>query len=310
MKKVILLFILSIALLLITFTSFAKPITHAFFRIGPSLSSKGISFSGSVDFFLDFWVAHVESDFSIDVTASNNALVVTPNASDIFKYVDFNWKTLRIEYGATRTVFSLFPTVWDIGKPPLGWTITLAASSAKNALSFSMDRGSYVARYEGSIFVDAFWYNDSSLFTIGPSKGEFFLSGGNSGDAYFIGVGGKLGDLSMNFLGFSSAINVFPNLEHQIPSRYVGIFKYNSERIRAILAITENEFNLEGSSFFKMFGGSLKIGISTNYVNETIPYLSTEAELSFEKPFGDKLFFLKGVYGEKNSLWAGMEWRF
>lgn len=307
MKRVVL---LSIVLLLITFVSFAKPVTHATFRVGPSLSSNGILLSGSVDFFLDFWVAHVESDFSIDVTASNNTLVVTPNASEIFKYVDFDWKVFRVEYGATRTISPIFPTVWDVGKPPIGWTITLTASSDGNALSFSMDRGSYIAKYKGPIFVNAFWYKDSSLLAIGSSKGDFFLSGGNSGDAYFIGVGGKLGGLSIALLGFSSAINVFPNLEHQIPSRYVGVFKYNSERIYAILAITENEFNLDGASVFKMFGGKLKIDISANYVNETIPYLNSDVELSFEKPFGDKSFFLKGEYGKRSSLWVGMEWRF
>lgn len=307
MKKILL---ISIMLFLVVFVSFAKPISHASFRIGPFFSPNGVLLSGSTDFSLDFWIAHVESKFSIGVTASNNTLVVTPNASEIFKYVDFNWKTFRVEYGATGTLSSLFPTAWDVGEPPIGWTITLAASAVKNALSFSADRGSYIAKYKGPIFIDAFWYKDSSLFTVGTSKGEFFLNGGNSGDAYFIGVGGKLGNLSMSFLGFSNAIDVFPNLECQIPSRYAGIFEYDSEKNHAILSITENEFSLNDTSIFKVFGGSLKVGILANYTNETIPYSSLEAELSFEKYLGGKLFFLKGTYGKTKSLWGGMELRF
>ena len=309
MRKTILIFF--IVLLFISYITIAKPVSHVSLKAGPYFTSSGVLLSGSADFSMNFWVAHVESEFSIGVTASNNTLVITPNASEIFKYVDFNWRSFRVEYGSTGTVSHFFPTIWDVGNPPIGWEITLTATRGKNTLSFSENRGIYVAEYRGLIFSEAFWYKDSSLFVLGPSNANFFLSGGTFSSAYFVGFGGKIGALSMSLLGFSRDMNVFPNLDLQVPSRYVGIFKYDSNGTHAMISVTENEFYLNGFTVFKVLGGNLKIGVLTEFLDKAIPYLKTEINIGYERAFGgNRGFFLNASFGKVNSLWLGMQWGF
>ncbi len=298
-------------LLLIPVVLFSKPVSHSYFKVGPSISSEGFSLVGEVDFSLDFWVAHINSELSLNMSATNNTLVITPNSSKIFKYVDFNWKNFRVEYGATNAHSQLFPTLWDVGDLPIGWTITLSAFNDENSLAFMLDRNTYTVRYLGPLLIDMFWYGNSSFYTLGTSNGDMFLNTGNIGNTYFIGIGGNWNGFSSSLVGFSGDANVFSNVERQIPSRYVGMFRYRSKDFYGSFEMTENEFFLHSSKSFKVFKGNAKIDFSIVYLNSTMPYFETSGDVGFVKPSKNGgIFFIQATWGNDIKLSTGMEWRF
>ena len=298
-------------LLLISVVLFAKPVSHYSFGIGPSISSEGLDLVGEMNFSLDFWVAHIESGVSVNLSATNNTLVITPNSSRIFKYVDFDWKNFRVEYGATNVHSRFFPTLWDVGNLPDGWTITLNASNSKNDIAFMFDRKTYIARYSGPFLIDMFWYANSSFFTLGTSNGELFLNAGNLGSSYFIGGGGSWNGFSSSVIGFSDDVEMFPNVERQIPSRYVGMFEYKSKDFSGSFVMTENEFFLRAFKSFSAFGGNADVSLSVDYLNSVMPYFEANGNLKFAKPLGKgKDFFVEATWGNDTKLLAGMEWRF
>lgn len=308
MKKIV--FFLSF-LLLLSVVLIAKPVSHSFFRIGSSISSEGLGLVSEMNFSLDFWVAHIETGLSMNLSATNSTLVITPNSSEIFKYVDFDWKIFRMEYGATNVHSSFFPTLWDVGNLPDGWTMTLNASDSRNNLTFMFDRNTYTARYLGPFLIDMFWYDNSSFFTLGTSNGEAFLNAGNLGNTYFIGGGGKWGNFSSSIIGFSNSVKLFPNVERQIPSRYVGMLEYKSKDFDGSFVMTENEFFLRIFKSFNAFEGNVEVNFSIDYLNFVMPYLEANGNMKFAKPLGKgKAFFVEATCGNDAKLLTGMEWRF
>ncbi len=299
------------SLLLISVALFAKPVSYSSFRIGPSVSSEGLGLVGEMNFSLDFWVAHVESGLSVNLNATNSTLVITPNSSEIFKYVDFDWKNFRLEYGATNVHSNFFPTLWDVGTLPDDWTITIDASNSKNNLAFIFDRNTYTARYSGAFLIDMFWYAETSFFTFGTSNGGVFLNAGTLGKSYFFGGGGSWNGFSVSAIGFSDKAEPFPNVKRQIPSRYVGTFEYRSKDFNTSFTMTENEFFLRSSKNFNVFGGNGRAGFSIDYLDYALPVVMVNGNIELVRPLGkEKSLFVNLVYGDKVKLMAGMEWRF
>ncbi len=228
---------------LIGVVSFAKPKSAMTFSVGPYLSNGGFELMSNIDLTLDFWVAHVESSFQLSAVASNNTIVLTPESSNVFKYVSFDWGNFKVEYGATNVHSSFFPTAWDVGTIPEGWTWMIGGGSNGNRLEVASDRGTYFVRYKGFFYGDAFWYSDASDFTLSTvGENRLFVDGGTNGDSYFLGLGGKYGAFTVSLLGYSSKIDVFPNVADQSPSRYVTLIDYKAGILNALLAMTENEF--------------------------------------------------------------------
>ncbi len=309
MRKVV--FIISLTLIMATIL-YAKPVSHFEGKIGPYFSSNGCELAINGRFTLNFWVAHVVSELSIGVTASNNTLNVTSFSSNVIRYANFNWKNLKIEYGATSTHSTLFLTTWDVGNIPRGWRNGVEVNNAGNDMAIFWDRGTYDLKYVSPFFFsDFWWYENAMTFTFGLSKGLFYLNGGKYGGSYFVGLGGKYENFEVLLQGFSNEEMVFPNASEQIPSKYVGIFKYDNGSSEAFFAMSENEFYFNSSTKFKLFSANFKTFLSTTYVNTFPQILETNFGMKIEKSFGKNVsLFADFSYEKEMSLWLGMKWRF
>ncbi len=314
MKKMIVFFVLAIVGMVI----FAAPKSTIFLSTGPSFSAEGLNLTSSVDMYLEFWVAHVESYFSVNTNFANNTLVFTPYASELFKYVDFDWGILRIQEGATETHSNEFYTLWDIGTLPAGWTITLKGETSNNSLSFAYDRGTYFARFNGFMYLDAFWYQNGFLLT--TRLGNFFLTGGLSNGAYGVGISTNYGDFSNTLMAFSNPVNLFPNVVHQLPSQYVWISDYTAGTFSILMGMTEKELHLQGEIPFKIFGGDTTLTFSGYYVGGYQPSYGVCGSFQFVKPISkDMSFFIEAATDGSllnvepvngPILWSGLRWRF
>ncbi len=297
---------------------FAAPKSTIFLSTGPAFSTDGLNLTSSVDMNLDFWVVHVESYFSASTNFANNTLVFTPYASQLFKYVDFNWNVLRIQYGATDTHSKSFYTLWDVGTYPTGWTITLKGEAGKNALSFSYDRGTYFARFNGFFYLDSFWYQNGFLLT--GRLGDFFLTGGLSNGAYGIGLSANYGNFSNTIMAFSNPVNLFPNVVHQTPSQYAWISNYTNGSFSILLAMTEKELHLQGNIPFGIFGGNATMTFWGYYLGGYQPSFGISGALQFVKPISNDISFFINVATSGALLnvepvngpilWSGLTWRF
>lgn len=315
MKKIIVFFATAIACIGI---ALAAPKSTIFLSTGPSFSTDGLNLTSSVDMYLEFWVAHVESYFSVNTNFANNTLVFTPYASQLFKYVDFNWEVLRVEYGSTDTHSKSFYTPWDVGTLPTGWTLTLKGTVQDNTLSFAYDRGTYFARFNGFFYLDSFWYQNGFLLT--GRVGNVFLMGSLLNNSYGIGLSARYGDFSNTVMAFSYPIDLFPNVVHQSPSQYLWISNYTHGSFSILMAMTEKEMRLQGEIPFDVFGGNVAINFSGYYVGGYNPYYGLSGSLQFVKPLSkDMSFFfdastsgallnLEPVDGP--ILWSGLTWRF
>lgn len=296
----------------------AAPKSTIFVSTGPSFSTEGFNLTSSVEMNLEFWVAHVESYFSVNTIVANNTLVFTPYASQLFKYVDFNWPILRIEYGATNTHSPNFYTLWDVGTLPSGWTMILRGAAANNKLSFAYDRSGYYARFNGFMYLDAFWY--PSVFMLTSRLGNFYLTGALSNGAYGLGVSTSYGNLSNTFMAFSASNDLFPNVVHQTPSKYVWISDYTNGAMSILMAMTDKELRLQGEMPFGLFGGNATLNFSGYYIGGYQPHYGISGAFQFVKSISDTLSFFLNVAsnGELLNLipvngpvvWSGLNWRF
>jgi len=302
--------------LLIVFIAFGAPRSTIFLSVGPSVSSK-LTINSSVQMDLEFWVARVEGYFSTSIYAGNNTIFFTPYASQLFKYVDFDWGIFKVEYGATSTHSDSFLTPWDIGTLPNGWSVFLNGKAGDNELSFAYDRGTYFARLKSFIYLDTFWYQNAFLVT--TKVGSIFFMAGKSGNAYGFGIAGNYGDFSNTLMAFSDPVNLFPNLNCQIPSRYAWISSYKTGGLSLIFAMTEKEFEIEGKIPFEFLNGNMLVSFSGYYVSQYQPLYGIGGYISYTKPISDNLDLfvdiasngnLIGIQPSSPVLWAGVKWRF
>ncbi len=304
----------STILILLFTVSFAIPLSTISFLSGPSISQQGFALSSGVEMTLNFWVAHVESYFTFNTYFANNTLLFTPGASELFKYVDFNWGVFRVEYNATDTHATNFYTpwdVWNISTIPSGWTLRLKGSAGGNTLEFSADRGSYFARFSGPAYLDAFWYANTFLMTAGFNN--FFLTGGTSKGAYTLGLNGNYGNFSTSVMGFSSPIMIFPNVIHQNFSQYLWLISYHDKNLSILTGITENEIRFQGEIPFTILGGNANLSVSGYYLGGFSPLFGSSGNFDFEKNISENLsFFLYASLNENPDpiLWSGLMWRF
>ncbi len=315
MRKIIVFFVFAIATLGVVL---AAPKSTIFLSAGPSFSTDGLNLTSSVEMNLEFWVAHVESYFSVNTNFANNTLIFTPYASQLFKYVDFDWGGLRIQDGATDTHSEKFYTLWDVGTLPFGWTVTLKGETQNSTLSFAYDRGTYFARFNGFFYLDSFWYQNGFLLT--GRLGNFFLMGGVSNGAYGIGLSANYGNFSNTLMAFSDSVDLFPNIVHQAPSKYVWIFDYTDGSFSALTAMTEKELHLQGEVPFNIFDGNATITFSGYYVGGYQPSYGISGSFQFVKPISkDISFFLDAATSgqllnvepvDGPVLWSGLTWRF
>ncbi|WP_036222947.1 hypothetical protein [Mesoaciditoga lauensis] len=312
MKKSVFIFTLFLALFVDVL--YAKPTSKFKLEMGPYLSSQSFELGVKGNFSLNFWVAHVESDLFVSVSATNNTIKITPHSSNVIHYAKFDWKNVVVEYGATQTHSNLFLTTWDVGKIPSGWKNGIKIGNENNSLSIFLDRDTYDVEYLSSFFFsDFWWYENAAMFTVGLPTGLLSLNGGKFNDSYFIGIGGKYGNFSAALVGFSNAEMVFQNMDtnYQIPSRYVGIFEYNDDNLKVSFAMSENEFYLDSSANFSFLQTDITLWASMKYV-DTIPFkMKVNGGIGlFRKIAKDTSLFLKASYDEKATLWFGTEWGF
>jgi hypothetical protein len=310
MKKIV--FIVAF-IAVIAVSLYAKPVSHFELGTGPYFSSGTFEWGVEGNFTLDFWVAHVVSDLFVTVSATNNTLKITPFSSNVIQSAKFNWENLMIEYGATGTHSDLFLTTWDVGKIPSGWKNGIKVGNVKNELAIFWDRGTYDVKYVSPFFFsDAWWYENGMTLTTGISNGLFYVNAGKYNDSYFAGLGGKYGNFEAMLMGFSEDEMVFPNVEDQIPSRYVGVFKYDSTLLKALFAMSENEFYFNSSMSFNLLGANVKLWESTTYVNTVPIFMKTSGGVKITKDIGkDAAIFLDfSSKEEKTNLWLGLKWRF
>jgi len=323
MKKVILFFVIVFFVFGITFS---MPVSNISISLGPSISNQSLGLTSAVDMTLSFWVAHVESHFSFNTSFANNTLLFTSiDASQLFKYVDFNWDVFRIEYGATNTHSSQFYTPWDIGTsnndssiynswtigPYLpGWTFMIKGEAGNNSLTFAYDRGGYFARFNGLFYIDSFWYANTFLLTGGLNK--IFLTGGISNGAYTVGVSGNYGAFSNSLMAFSSPVDIFPNVVHQVPSSFLWLSAYKDQNFYALMGMTENEIRFQGLFSFDMMDGNGQLSFSGYYVkNGFIPEYGSSESFQFTKTiFQNGSFFLDASWNGSVNIWSGLTWRF
>ncbi len=302
--------------LLIAFFAFGAPRSTIFLSVGPSISSN-LALDASVQMNLEFWVAKVEGYFSTAIYAGNNTIFFTPYASQLFKYVNFDWDIFKVEYGATATHSNSFLTPWDIGTIPTGWSVFLNGRAGNNELSFAYDRGTYFARLKSFIYLDTFWYENAFLMT--TKAGSIFLMAGKSGNAYGLGIAGNYGNFSNTFMAFSDSVDLFPNVEHQVPSRYAWISSYKANDLSLSFAMTERELEIEGQIPFKFLNGDVMISFSGYYVSQYQPIYGVGGYISYTKPFSNDLDlfvdiasngYLIGIQPSSSVLWTGVKWRF
>ena len=308
MKKIV--FIIFLAFL--SGIVYAKPISHFTFKAGPYFSEGNFETGVEGNFSLNFWVAHIESDLFLTFSATNNTLKITPRSSNVINYAKFDWKNFTVEYGATQTHSKFFLTPWDVGKRPRGWKSEIKAGNGKNGLFFSLDRGTYGVRYICPLFfLDGWWYGNNSLFTVGASKGLLSLSGGNFNGSSIVGVEGKYGDFAVSLFGLSDEEMLFPNVDEQIPSRYVGIISYNSKTFKTSFAMSENEFYIDSLTSFELLKTNVTLQLSTEYINAVPIVVKTSGEIELLKNIGkNSSLFLNASYDKTTTLWLGIEWRF
>ncbi|BBJ28842.1 hypothetical protein [Athalassotoga saccharophila] len=312
LKKVVL---FGLALLIGLF-AFGAPRSTIFLSVGPSISSN-FTLNSAVQMDLEFWVAKVEAYFSTSIYAGNNTIFFTPYASQLFKYVDFDWNIFKVEYGATSTHSNSFLTPWDVGTLPGGWSVFLNGKAGNNELSFAYDRGTYFARLKSFIYLDTFWYENAFLMI--TKLGPVFLITGKSGNAYGVGIAGNYGNFSNTLIAFSDSINLFPNVEYQTPSRYAWISSYKVNDLSLSFAMTEKELEIEGQIPFEFLNGNVMISFSGYYVSQYQPIYGIGGYISYTKPISSDLDLfvdiasngnLIGIQPPSPVLWTGMKWRF
>ncbi len=285
----------------------AKPTSHFSFKIGPYWQNEfGVKLEGN--FTLDFWVAHVQSDVAFDAFATDNSVLILP--ASMVTYVNFNWQHLLVEYGAPYHS-KKFVTCWDVGNIPTGWKIKLKARGGNSLFSLSFDRKTYDLNYENPfLFLDAWWYADHTFFTLGAFN--IFASAGNADNSHIFGAGGNVGNLELSLFVADKKINIFPNLKSQIPSRYVGILRYDSKDGKILVAMTENEFYANSTLNFNFFNVNEDLYFELEYL-DTYPYtLTMSGGMEFKKKLSaNSTVFLSFSYEKKTPFfWIGTEWRF
>ncbi len=285
----------------------AKPTSYFSLRVGPSWWGQlGLKIQG--DFTLDFWVAHVESDLSFEAFATDNSIAILP--ASMVTYARFDWKHLLVEYGSRSYHSKSMVTCWDVGELPKGWHLKIKANGGDNSLSLSSDRGTYDLNFENSfLLLDGLWYPENTLFTFGIRS--LFFSVGSVDGVRLGGIGGKIGSFSFSLLASEKDVDFFPNLKDQIPSQYVGLFRYDSETEHLLMVMTENEFYANSRLKFNFFGAKEKLWFEFEYFN-VFPYIiKTSGGMEIEKRLNtNSIGFLSLSYENAPILWLGTEWRF
>lgn len=178
-------------------------------------------------------------------------------------------------------------------------------------LWIASDRGTYFVKYKGLLYADALWYGDASDFTIGTS-GEIamFADGGTKGSAYFVGVGGRYGNFTAALRGYSAKAEIFPNVSEQIPSRYVTMIGYKDGNSNVMFAMTENEFYVNGSAVYPLFGGTLGLNMTSSYINEFVPVTDLSVTVEYARKIGTSDLFVNASYDKGFKSWIGLKWSF